>query len=311
MQRSASLSFDAIAPRRARPGVGGPWLGAALCLGLALGLGTPGCTFAPTGQGPGDIGPGPAADAGPPLDGRQPVDAGAAGPIDAEPAPPDAGGGGRPTLPAYPVDDDDIEIDGALDDWSNQGWITLEAPAHYRQDSDASGADAADLSMRFAARWSANDLYLAFEVTDDVHATSPGNNDQLWRGDSVQAGFDVGLNGGGSYDTTDDFEYGWALAGNGQPREFRWVQGSGAPGPATEFEVVRSGNATIYEVRMPPSNLGLATLEMGRRIGFSAIANDDDADIDIGDAIRDGWLEWTPGIAVGKLPGMFGVIELR
>lgn len=309
MQCSRSSSFYSIAPRmRALPAVARPWLVTAL--GLTLGLASMGCRFEPTGAG--DLEPGPAVDAALPLDGRQPVHAGAAPAPDARPAPLDAGGAQKPALPAYLVEEDDIQIDGNLGDWDDEGWQAIAAPASYRQDHDPSSASASDISMRFAARWHPDaGLYLAFEVTDDVHAVNNGNNDLLWRGDSVQTGFDVGLNGGGNYDTTDDFEYGWALAGNGQPREHRWVQSNGSPGPQSVFEIVRSGTTTIYEIRMPPGNLALPSFAEGRRIGFSLTANDDDGDIDIADLIRDGWLEWTPGIATGKYPGMFGILELR
>lgn len=315
MQCSRSLSLASIAPRmRALPRAARSWarscLGAAL--GLALGLSAVGCTFAPTGQPPDDFGPGPGADAAQPLDGRQPVDGGSAVPIDA-PDRPDANQDRKPTLPAYPVEEDDITIDGNLEDWDDKGWIEIEAPASYRQNYDPSPADADDISMRFAARWHPTlGLYLAFEVTDDVHVSAPGNNDVLWRADSIQAGFDVGQNGGSTYDGIDDFEYGWALASNGQPREHRWFQGSGATGAATEFRGERSEVRTTYEIRMSPAHLGLSDFAVGRRIGFSAAANDDDDDFDIGDAIRDGWLEWTPGLAAGpKIPDQFGVIELR
>lgn len=317
MQCSRSLSLASIAPRmRALPRAARTWARSwarswlRAALGLALGLSAVGCTFAPTGQPPTDIGPGPATDATPPLDGRQPVDGGSAGPIDA-PDPPDAGQDSKPTLPAYPVDDGDIDIDGDLGDWDEQGWIEIEAPASYQPDHDRSPASAADISMRFAARWHPTlGLYLAFEVTDDVHSSAPGNNDVLWRADSIQTGFDVGRSGGSAYDGVDDFEYGWALASNDQPREHRWFQGSGAPGPQTVFEVVRNDVTTTYEVLMPPSNLGLGPLAVGRLIGFSVAANDDDADSDSGENIRDGWLEWTPGIAGSKTPGLFGVLEL-
>jgi hypothetical protein len=307
MQCSRSSSFDSIAPRmRALPAVAGPWLDAAL--GLTLGLAALGCRFEPTGQGPDD--PGPAVDAAQPLDGGQPRDAGSAPAPDAAPAPLDDGGAPRPTLPAYRVEGDEIEIDGDLEDWSDQGWQAIAAPGSYQPDHDLSSASASDISMRFAARWHPDaGLYLAFEITDAVHAVDNDNNDLLWRRDSIQTGFDVGLNGGTNYDTTDDFEYGWALADNGQPREHRWVQSTGAPGSQTEFEIVRGGVIT-YEIRMPPGNLALPSFATGRRIGFSVAANDDDDDIDIADLIRDGWLEWTPGIAESKLPGMFGILEL-
>ena len=74
---------------------------------------------------------------------------------------------------------------------------------------------------------------------------------------------------------------------------------------------MRSGTTTIYEIRMPPGNLALGSFAASRRIGFSVTTNDDDGYIDVGDRIRDGWLEWTPGIAAGKVPGMFGILELR
>lgn len=312
MRCPRSFSFDSIAPRlRALPGVARPWLGATL--GLTLGLASVGCRFEPSGQGPGE--PGPAVDAALPPDGRQAVDAGSAPRPDATPETPEDGGAQKPTLPAYPLEDDeidDIDIDGDLQDWDDEGWQELAAPDDYRQDHDATGASADDISMRFAARWHPSaGLYLAFEVTDDFQGSDNGNIDLLWRRDSIQVGFDVGRNGGTSYDTTDDFEYGWALAENGQKREHRWMQSNGAPGANTVYEVVRSGTKTIYEIRMPPGNLALGSFAANQRFGFSIVANDDDADLDIGELIRDGWLEWTSGIAVSKRPDEFGVLELR
>ena len=35
------------------------------------------------------------------------------------------------------------------------------------------------------------------------------------------------------------------------------------------------------------------------------------SDMTFAASIRDGWLEWTPGIAASKTPSLFGVLELR
>lgn len=211
------------------------------------------------------------------------------------------------TLDAYYVNIGDITIDGELADWGDQGWIEISAPHDYVKDFDDANADGSDISLRFAARWHEVDgLFLAFVVTDDVHAPTTLSADNLWRGDSVQIGIDVGRNSGDTYDSTDDFLYGWALLDN-EVRMHRWIEPSDGPLPGWQAWLCRCGDETIYEIRI----YNLPPLMAGRTLGFSVAVNDDDDDVDTGIEIRDGWLEWTPGIANTENPGEFGALELR
>jgi hypothetical protein len=227
------------------------------------------------------------------------IDALADGPIDA-PAPdvvvpPD-------TLLALPAGT--LTVDGDLSDWSGRGWRTIGAPADWIGTGGTAGG-ASDISARFAARWTADGLYLAFEVTDDVHRNDHARQtDVLWQGDSVQVGLDVGNNGGSAYDSTDDFEYGWALAG-AQLIQHRWHAPAGAAAPANVYAVVRAGGTTSYEIRLPPGDLGLAGLGVGDSFGFSTLVNDDDG------GQREGYVEWTSGIGSGKNPAAFGTLRLE
>jgi hypothetical protein len=70
------------------------------------------------------------------------------------------------------------------------------------------------------------------------------------------------------------------------------------------FAVVRSGNTTTYEVKLPLSDLGLSSLAAGDSMGFGAIANENDG------SGRDGFIEWTSGIGAGKNPAAFGLLQL-
>ncbi|WP_428263772.1 sugar-binding protein [Haliangium sp.] len=270
-----------------------------------------GCQFNEAGVGGGPTEP---ADAAPVTDASVVVadasantDAAAAPEVDAAvDASPDAAVDDGPVLIATMVASTAITVDGDADEWSDEHWLTLQAPDDYVLDQGPGDDTAAALAIRFAARWHPSlGLYLAFEVRDDAHANDTATSDVLWQGDSVQVGFDVADNDGTSYDTSDDFEYGWALVQGAQVHH-RWFAPDASPIAGDEFAVVRDGDTTTYEVRLPPTSLGLGTLTVGQRSGFSVIVNDDDDGTG-----RDGWLEWTPGIGAGKNPGSFGALVLE
>jgi hypothetical protein len=208
------------------------------------------------------------------------------------------------TLYALPAPS--IAVDGVLGDWSAAGWLTIAAPAYWvSMGGSASGAS--DISCKTAARWDAGALYLAFEVTDDIHRnTHAGDTGNLWRGDSVQIGLDMARNGGNTYDTTDDFEYGWALSGEQAIRQ-RWFAPTGAPAMQHTFAVKRKATTTTYEIRLPLPDLGVSALAVNQTLGFDFMVNDDDG------SDRKGYLEWTPGLGTDpawKKPGQFGTLKL-
>ncbi len=194
-----------------------------------------------------------------------------------------------------------ITVDGDLSDFGSDGWVEIDADDW--RSPEPLGTD--DLGVRAAARWSSSGLYLAFEVTDEAQ-----DNDhidaELWLGDSIQLGFDVGQSGGGDYDDLDDHELNFALVG-GQARSYRYWGPNGA-NDAFEVAVVRAGSAsppvTRYEIWLPQSALPAASFALDQIIGFSFLVNDADG------AGRAGWMEWTAGIGSTKTPYYFGEVGL-
>ncbi len=202
-------------------------------------------------------------------------------------------------LPAPPT----IALDGDLSDWSWAIFVSV-TPSRWRDRAGPAVTSADDLSARAAALWTETDLYLAFEVTDDTHFNDD-TGEYLWRGDSIQAAFDVARNGGSPYDDTDDFEYGWARTSSATER-YRWVAPSGAATPTDEVVIMRSGSTTIYEVRLSAADLELSSFAVMDRFGISWLVNEMD-----GPGESQGFIEWTSGIGATKDPSLFGVLTLR
>lgn len=212
--------------------------------------------------------------------------------------------GGLETAVAAPAGA--VALDGDLSEWSRARFISMQPPEDWVALEDDAPTPS-DISGRFAAMWDADALYFAVAVTDDGHHND-SSGELIWMGDSVQIGLDVARDGGtGGYDAEDDWEYGWALTGSGQ-QSWRWHAPDGAPAAANTFVATRaeSRTTTTYEVRMPASDLGLTTLEAGRRIGAGLIVNENDGDG------RTGWIEWASGVGFApKTPEELFELVLR
>jgi hypothetical protein len=205
----------------------------------------------------------------------------------------------RPLVEALPAAA--VTLDGALDEWGDAVFVSLQAPDDFVS-MDHPPTDAADIACRFALLWDSGALYFAVEVTDDLHDNA-SSADLIWLGDSVQAAFDMALNGGTEYDGTDDFELGWARTDGGDVGT-RFAAPPAAPADASELAVAGSGGALTYEVRIPAASLGSAGFVEGGQMGFTMLVNDADGEG------REGWIEWTPGIGAFKEPDAFGVLRL-
>ncbi|HQP35334.1 MAG TPA: sugar-binding protein [Polyangiaceae bacterium] len=190
-----------------------------------------------------------------------------------------------------------IQVDGDLGDWSGASWETLSSPKDYAVISGTAG-DASDLSVKFASSWVADALYLAVEVTDDAHENADPA-ETMWRGDSLQVAFDVGRNGGAAYDTTDDYEFGWSLAG-GAKLTHTWYAPAGSTSTPGPFAVVREGTKTRYEVRIDAAAIGKTSIQSGLVVGFGLLVNDNDG------AGREGYVHWADGIGGDKTPESLG-----
>ena len=206
-----------------------------------------------------------------------------------------------PTPKTYTAARSTPAIDGDLTDWVGANYVGLQAPDDYVVlAADVTGID--DIKVSFALRWDPQALYIAALVDDEAQAngyTEP----EIWMGDSLQVAFDMAHNGGTSYDATDDYEYAWAKTSTGDVRH-RFYAPNGAPAAADTFAITRTGTTTTYEVRIPATDLGLATFTAGKVFGFSLLVNDNDG------TGRDGFLQWTPGIGQSKNPSLYGVVTL-
>lgn len=209
----------------------------------------------------------------------------------------------RAAVEAIAVPPNAIRVDGALDEWTDAGWVTLDREAWV---GSIPLLVASDCGVRLAARWSPGALYLAAEVTDDRHANDRGD-DSLWMGDSLQVAFDVGRDRGAGYDAN-DHELTFALA-RGGTRAFRFQGPSGVTSTGTAA-VRRDGATTRYELALPADALRPASIARGTVLGFSFLVNDNDGQVTPEGNGREGWLELTPGIGRRKDPYQFGELTL-
>ena len=202
----------------------------------------------------------------------------------------------RERMVAYPAAS--VIIDGDTADLGDEGWVELDETGWVGTEP-LSGTG--DLGVRAAARWNAQGVVLAFEVTDDTH-DNEHTDEELWLGDSVQLAFDIGQSLGAGYDDNDDHEFAVALVG-AEARGYRHHGPSGSD-DAFEVGVTRDGTTTSYELYLPSSVLPSLTLLDGVVLGFTFLVNDSDGQG------RTGWQEWTPGIGTSKVPYYFGEILL-
>ncbi len=210
----------------------------------------------------------------------------------------------RARVDAFAVAAGAVRVDGALDEWSDAGWVTL---GRAQWVGGVPLLVSSDIGVRLAVRWAPGTLYLAAEVADD-RQVNERPDDSLWAGDSLQVGFDVARNYGGRYDATDDHELTFALA-RGAPRSYRF-QGPAGAAPPTAVAVRRDGNVTRYEVALAAASLTPAVIARGTVLGWSFLVNDNDGVETPEGNGREGWVEWTPGIGLRKDPYRFGELHL-
>ncbi len=157
--------------------------------------------------------------------------------------------------------------------------------------------------------WQQDGLRLAVKVTDPEHL-QPNSGSNIWNGDSIQFGISTVANRAGrsftkGLDAEHDFLYGLALTQIGKtdliPELFVWNAPPGKPAgsiaagtPAHTFSVQRTGNTTLYDVRISWEHLGMSPRD-GRRFGFNLVVFDSFKAADGNPNLV--WLQLSPGIA--------------
>ncbi|BBI33533.1 alpha/beta hydrolase fold domain-containing protein [Cohnella abietis] len=193
-----------------------------------------------------------------------------------------------------------INIDGSLEEWKEQVRFDVN-------DVKVSGwKGKEDVSAAGYLAWDANNLYLAVEVTDDIHAQN-ADDSGIWNGDGVQ--FAIGIANTDGSVPLEYHELGAAMNDNGHLSKWRWIAPKGfrADGyVAIDQAISRKNQKTIYEMAIPWSELtkDIKLVKQGMKIKFSLLVNDNDGDG------RKGWLEFNSGIGSAKDINGFGDLYL-
>ena len=191
-------------------------------------------------------------------------------------------------------------IDGALDDWTTgcpipllTGQVTKLDPAY--------ATSAANLRGIVRMAWDGKNLYLAAEVSDDQQKTATG--DEAIDGDSLV----LALHPGNRAEGHDAKAFQFTLSncppggGSGLITLYRPVHRAGGLSSGQlardsslyELTIKRSGTTTVYELRMPWTELGMQG-RFGAKLGCSLQLNDNDgkgraALISWGDGLHPTW----------------------
>lgn len=187
--------------------------------------------------------------------------------------------------------EDNITIDGIMDEWAGYGEVRL--PATDAQVLVSGWEGPADVSASVYLAYDEDNFYWAAKVTDNMH--TPVSDSTMWRGDSIQFAFSPG----GTYGP----EYGINYM-DGQAHVWQFSEGGATQGAeGITAAATQSGQDIFYEVRMPWTTISAAMPGDGE-LPFTLLFNDNDG------AGRRGWIEWTPGIGKAKSPADHAIVHL-
>jgi hypothetical protein len=203
-------------------------------------------------------------------------------------------------------------IDGRLDDWAAGCPIPLLGPGQLTRHDPAYAWTAANCRGVARLAWDDEGLYLAAVVEDDRHvATTTG--ERTADGDSLVLALHPANRASGA--DAKAFAYLISSAspggGSGATTLFRPADRSGGLSSGQlakdsslyELAIVTTGTRTVYELRMPWSELGCSG-RLGAKLGCSLQLNDNDG---AGPAASIGWGD---GLLPAWNPAGFGVVTL-
>lgn len=201
-------------------------------------------------------------------------------------------------------------IDGVLEPeaWKYNTWMYAERADQLKENLTWSGPD--DLSGKASLMWDEENLYFAAEVTDDIFY-QPYSGWDTWKADNIQMGIFYGSEGyvvSGQRSTTfHEISMAHTPIGDEIYRTLSQENYYKA-GKLENAEVciVRSGNKTTYEVRIPWEGYLLPNQQPqeGDQLGFSYMINESDG------GSRNGWIEYASGIGSAKDTTLFTWLTL-
>lgn len=182
---------------------------------------------------------------------------------------------------------EEITVDGKLDDWDQWQYSYILLP---EEESNVSHFSAyggpEDLSAIVWFAWSPEGLYMAAEVTDDKHVLIPGVNS--WQGDNIQFAF------GTNNVFAPEFSF------NSDGELFKTTTDSYADPSSIQFQTSVDDTKIVYEVFFPWNTI---TGSRPEYLPFCILFNENDG------GGRVGWVEVSPGIAIGKVAQEFPILR--
>ena len=174
-----------------------------------------------------------------------------------------------------------IKVDGNLDDWAGQPTFTLNDASQlaYKLSSN-SWAGPKDLSGQVWAGWTADGLFFAVKVVDDIHVQKSAD-ENLWHGDYVEWQFDTQLQQDWDKKSMngDDYQIGVSAGDYASvvPAAYAWFNGLDAPGPIKIQQAqVQTPDGYILEVFFPKDVLKGITLSEKAVFGMNVSLSDAD-----------------------------------
>ncbi len=190
--------------------------------------------------------------------------------------------------PCYPLT---AAVDGDLKEWDALPPCLLDASFQVVSIANSNWGGPADLSARVWLGYDTGSLFLAARVKDNQH-TPATEAEAMWMADCLQLAFAVG---------DMRYEFGLGLAANGGTLVYQWSPDAPRIDGKIEAVARRVGDETLYEMRLPLDALHVVPGKTPLR--FACLLNDNDG------GGRRGWIEWFPGIGVGKNPALYSPVN--
>lgn len=156
-----------------------------------------------------------------------------------------------------------IHVDGHLEEWKGTKPIALS----YVSGFEKGKYDPTDLSGECRAMWDEQNLYLAFDITDNGHC-QPYGGDIVWLADAIEFGIDR-------------WAWGFSLTKRGPEVFLYWGEGMSAEtvNKDVRLAVRRDAGHTLYEAAMPARLNKPLALERGASFRLRAqVADRDNSD---------------------------------
>ncbi len=212
-----------------------------------------------------------------------------------------------------------VNIDGNLNEWKTEEFISLTVPNDYVRAQQVSfdPQNSNDFSVEFAVRWTKDKIYLAAHVIDDIHRCDD-KYEWIFFGDGIQVGLaPLDATGGEYYDHV----YELGIVQHDNSNLYYWCWSPIDCEVLLDYKITRhelngSGAYTDYELAINRNSLWFDSGEFsaGDTLRFSFMVNENDGVYGMSNDQngREGWLEWSAGIGeAGKADVKFGLLKLQ